>query len=84
MFSQDCRATVVQHSHDIHTSGTTFVLVSQRFRIVNSPKFRGDKLSTLARTSHDILAKYIGEKIRIKFLNTLKNSATSSRLVRDT
>ena len=58
--------------------------MSRKFRIVNLPKFHGDKLSTLARPSHDSLAKYFGEKIRIKFLNMFKNFATSSRLVGDT
>ena len=49
-FSQDCRATVVRHSHNIRT---TFIRVSRKFCIVNSPKFRGDKFATLARLSRD-------------------------------
>ena len=49
-FSQDCRATVARPSCDTRA---TFVRVSRKFRIVNSPKFRGDKFATLARTSRD-------------------------------
>ena len=93
--SCDSRATFVRVSHDFPVNVTyfhlnsyntraTFVRVSRKFRIVNSPKFRGDKFATLARTSRDRLAKYFGEKIRIKFFNIFKNFATSSRLVCDT
>ena len=63
---------------------TTFVRVSRKFCIVNSPKFHGDRFATFARTSHDSLAKYFGEKICFQFLNMFKTFATSSRLVRDT
>ena len=45
MFFQDCRAPVVRHSMTCR--------VSRKFRIVNSPKFRGDKFATFARTSYD-------------------------------
>ena len=56
--------------------------VSRKFRIVNSPKFQGNRFVTLARPSHDSLAKYFGEKNRIKFLNLFKTFATSSRLMK--
>ena len=90
IFSPDSREvfacflkTVARPSYDTRT---TFVRVSQKFRIVNSPKFRGDRFATLARTSHDSLAKYfeIMRKNRINFLNMFKTFATSSRLVGDT
>ena len=41
-----CLKTVARHSHDIRTSVA-------KFRIVNSPKFRGDRFATLAQTSCD-------------------------------
>ena len=46
MFSQDCRVTVVQHSHDIRTSVA-------KISHCNSPKFRRDRFATLAGTSND-------------------------------
>ena len=71
MFSQDCRGTVVRHSHDI----------------VNSPKFRGDRFGTLARTSHNshatVLRNVLAKKIRLKFiLNMFKTFATSLRYMK--
>ena len=42
--------TVARPSCDTRT---TFKRVSRKFRIVNSPKFRGDRFATLARTSRD-------------------------------
>ena len=83
---RDCRATFVRVTHDFPTNvdyfhfiRTTFVRVSRKFRVVNSPKFRGDRFATLARQSRDSLAEYFGETIRIKFLNMFKTFATSSR-----
>ena len=66
MLSQDCRATIARHSHDIRTSVAK----------ISHGKF--------AKISRRQVAKYFGEKIRIKFFNMLKTFATTSRLVRDT
>ena len=55
---------------------TTFVRVSRKFRIVNSPNVRGDMFATLARQSFEIFWR---KKISIKFLNMFKTFATSSR-----
>ena len=55
MFSQDCRATVVRHSHYICTS---VVKISH----CKFAKFHGDNFATLARMSHDSLVKYFGKK----------------------
>ena len=79
--SQDCRATVVRHSRDIRTSVAKFWHC--KFAKISRRQVR-DTRTNVARPSHDCLAKYFGEKIRIKFFNMLKNFATSSRLVRDT
>ena len=72
-FSQDCRETVVRHSRNIRRS---VAKISRR-------QVR-DTRTNVARPSHDSLAKYFGEKIRIKFFSMFQNVATSSRLVRDT
>ena len=45
-----CLKTVARPSCDTRT---TFVRVSRKFRIVNLPKFRGDRFATFARTSRD-------------------------------
>ena len=71
-----CLKTAARPSCDTRT---TFVRVSRKFRIVNSPKFRGDRFATFARPSRDSLAKYFGKKVRIQFLNMF---ATSSRHVK--
>ena len=76
MLSKDCRVTVATR--------TTFVRGSQKFRIVNSPKFRGDRFATFAQTSRDrrtTVARnfyILGKKIRIKFLNILETVARNS------
>ena len=48
--SHHCRAKLALPSCDTRT---TLVRVLRKFRIVNSPKFRGNKFAILARTSHD-------------------------------
>ena len=69
MFSQDCC--------------TTFIRVSRKSRIVNSPKFHVDRFATLARMSYDsrmtVLRNILAKKKRIKFLNMFKTFANSSR-----
>ena len=61
---------------------TTFVRMSQKFHIVNWPKFRSDRFPTLARMSCDshatVLRNFLA-KVRIKFLNMFKTFATSSQ-----
>ena len=88
MFSQDCRATVVRHWHDIRTSVAkiwhrkSFAKISQRQ--VRDTRTNVARPSHFARLSRDGLAKYFGDKIRIKFSNMFKTFATTSRQVRDT
>ena len=81
MLSQDCRATVVRHSHDIRTSVAK--ISHCKFDKISRRQVR-DIRTNVARPSRDSLAKYFGKKIRIQFLNMFKTFATSSRLVRDT
>ena len=81
MFSQDCRPTIVRHSHDIRMS--VAYISHCKFAKISLRQVR-DTRTNIALPSHDSLAKYFGEKIRIKFLNMFKTFATSSRLVRDT
>ena len=45
-----CLKTVARPSCDTRT---TFLRVSRKFRIINSPKFRGDRFAIFARTSRD-------------------------------
>ena len=53
IFSPVSREVFARLSGPLCDTRTTFVRVSQKFRIVNSPKFRGNKFATLARTSRD-------------------------------
>ena len=75
-FSQDCRATVLRHSRDIRTSVAK--ISHCKFAKISRRQVH-DTRKNVARLSRDSLAKYFGEKIRIKFFNMLKNFATSSR-----
>ena len=59
----------------------TFVRVSQTFRIVNSPKFRGDRFATFARTSRDRRATVARQSWEIFWE---KNSHPIFKPVRDT
>ena len=72
-FSQDCRATVVGHSRDIHTSVAK--ISHCKFAKISHRQVR-DTRTNVPRPSHGSLVKYFGEKIRIKFLNMFKNFAT--------
>ena len=73
MLSQDCRATVVRHSHDIRTR---VVKISHCKFAKISPRQVHDIRTSVAQPSHDSLAKYFGKKIRIQFLNMFKTFAT--------
>ena len=80
MFSQDCRATVVRHSHDI---GMSVAKISHcKFAKISRRHVR-DTRTYVARPLHDsratVLRNIFGEKIRINFLNMFKTFATSSR-----
>ena len=81
MFSQDCSATAVRHSHNIRMS-VAKILHCKLAKI--SLRQVWDTRMNVARPSHDSLAEYFGKKICIKFLSMFKTFATSSRLVRDT
>ena len=89
MLSQDCRATVMRHSHDICTSVAKishckFVQISRRQvrdTRTNVARPSHDSRATVARQSCEI---FLVKKNRIKILNMFKTFATSSRLVRDT
>ena len=79
--SRDRRATLARHSYECREH---FALkIRQNFAATIS-RHSHERRATVARLSRDSLAKYFGEKIRIKIFNMLKNFATSSRLVRDT
>ena len=76
-FSQDCCATVVQHTRDIRTSVAK--ISHCKFAKISRRQVR-DTRTNIARPSHDSLAKYFGKKKNhIKFLNMFKNFATSSQ-----
>ena len=76
IFSPDSREVFARLSRDTHV---TFVRVSRKFRIVNSPKFRSDKFATLARQSCEIFWRKNSHKI-FQHVEKLRDQfATSSR-----
>ena len=74
--SRDRLATLARHSYECREN---FALEIRQNFAATSSRHSHDRRATVARQSRNSLAKYFGEKIRIKFLNMFKNFATSSR-----
>ena len=86
--SSDCREgfacclnTVARPLCDIRTSTSVAKISYCKFAKILRRQVR-DTRTKVARPSHDSLAKYFGEKIRIKFSNMFKTFATSSRYMK--
>ena len=75
-----CLKTVARPSCDTRT---TFVRMSRKFRIVNSPKFRGDRFANVARPSHDSHATVLRNILGKKFASNFQTCLKPSRPVRD-